>query len=183
MQIVIGFIGVFAIAAFGFMSDNIGAPTVVENVSLDRYMGTWYAVASIPTTFEQDCARGTTATYELLENGKVQVTNTCYREDGSEFQAVGRAWIPNRNEPAKLKVSFVSLFGMWLFPGDYWILELEPNYRYAVVGHPKRRYGWILSRTPTLPEVTLQGIFERLEEAGYSRSQFRRIDQTIPAGS
>ena len=183
MQIVIGFIGVFAIAAFGLMADNVAAPTVVENVDLERYMGTWYAVASVPTTFERDCARGTTATYELLENGKVQVTNTCYREDGSEFQAVGRAWIPNANEPSKLKVSFVSLFGWWLFPGDYWIMELEPDYQFVVVGHPKRQYGWILSRTPTLPEVTLQGIFERLEDAGYSRAQFRRIDQSIPAGS
>ena len=84
---------------------------------------------------------------------------------------------------AKLKVSFVSLFNRWLFGGDYWILELDPNYRYAVVGHPKRRYGWILSRTPELPEVTLQGIFERLEDAGYDRAQFRRIDQTVPASS
>jgi len=182
MQIVIGLLGVFAIAAFGFMTDNIGTPAVVDNVSIERYMGHWHSVASIPTTFERDCVRGTTAEYELQEDGKVLVTNTCYREDGSEFQAIGRAWIPSLNEPGKLKVSFVSLFGWWLFPGDYWLLELDPNYRYAVVGHPKRRYGWILSRTPELPEVALQGIFDRLEEAGYDPAAFRRIDQTLPAG-
>ena len=181
MQIVIGFIGVFAIAAFGFMADQPAAPpTVVEQVEIEQYMGTWYAVASIPTTFERDCVRGTTATYELLEDGKVRVTNTCTREDGTSFEAVGRAWIPNPDEPAKLKVSFVSLFGKWLFGGDYWILELDQDYRYAVVGHPKRRYGWILSRTPEIPEIQLQGIFDRLEEAGYNRVSFRRIDQTEP---
>jgi len=182
MQIAIGLLGVFAIAAFGFMADlPASQPAVIEQVDIERYMGTWYAVASIPTTFERDCARGTTAEYELLENGQVQVTNTCYREDGTPFQAVGRAWVPSPDEPGKLKVSFVSLFGKWFFPGDYWILELEPNYSYAVVGHPKLRYGWILSRTPTLPEATLQEIFGRLEEAGYSRSQFRRIDPQEPA--
>jgi len=184
MQIVIGLLGVFVIAAFGSMVDPAASPPdVVEQVDIERYMGTWYAVASIPTTFERDCVRGTTAEYELLENGQVRVTNTCYREDGTSFQAVGRAWVPNSDEPGKLKVSFVSLFGKWFFPGDYWILELESGYSYAVVGHPKLRYGWILSRAPTLPEVTLQEIFDRLEDAGYSRSQFRRIDPQDPAAT
>jgi len=181
MQIAIGLLGVFAVAAFGFMADqSVAPPTVVEQVEIERYMGTWYAVASIPTTFERDCARGTTAMYELLNDGSVQVTNTCTREDGTSFEAVGRAWIPDPAEPAKLKVSFVSFLGRWFFGGDYWILELDPDYRYAVVGHPERSYGWILSRTPQLPEPELQGIFERLEEAGYRRAAFRRIDQTEP---
>ena len=134
MQIVIGVIGVVAIAAFGFLSDSVAPPTVVENIDIERYMGTWYAVASIPTTFERDCATRTTATYELLEDGKVRVTNTCYREDGTPFDAMGQAWIPNPEEPGKLKVSFVSLWGWWLFGGDYWILELDPNYALAYVG-------------------------------------------------
>jgi apolipoprotein D and lipocalin family protein len=183
MQLAIGLLGVCAIAAFGFLGPRTEPPAVVEQVSIERYMGAWYAVASIPTTFERNCARGTTATYELLEVGKVRVTNICLREDGTPIEAVGRAWIPNPEEPGKLKVSFVSLLGMWLFLGDYWILELDPNYRYAVVGHPKRRYGWILSRTPELPEVVLQGILDRLEEAGYDRASFRRIEPVSSAGS
>jgi len=176
MQIVLGFIGVFALAAIGFLGPQAEPPTVVPTVDVERYMGTWYAVASIPTTFERDCVRGTTAEYELLENGRIRVTNTCTREDGTQFQTVGRAWAPDPSEPSKLKVSFVSLFGLWLFAGDYWILELDSDYEFAVVGHPKREYGWILSRTPTLPEETLDGIFDRLEDAGYDRGVFRRIE-------
>ncbi|MEN3010918.1 MAG: lipocalin family protein, partial [Candidatus Bipolaricaulaceae bacterium] len=42
---------------------------------------------------------------------------------------------------------------MPLFAGDYWMIELAPDYSYAVVGHPTRRYGWILSRTPKLDEA------------------------------
>jgi len=179
MHIVIGILGIFALGAFSFLSEPPREPAVVQELDVERYMGVWYAVASIPTPFERACAGGTTAEYELLDNGEVSVTNTCYRADGTPFQATGRAWIPDPSEPGKLKVSFVRFLGRWLFPGDYWLLELDPEYHFAVVGHPKRRYGWILSRTPTLPEETLQGIFARLEGKGYDRTVFRRIDQSI----
>lgn len=179
MRILAGLLAIFAIGAVGFMGKLGDRPTVVESVDVERYMGLWYAVASIPTTFERACAQGTTAEYHLLPDGRIDVKNTCYREDGTPFDANGRAWVPDPTEPAKLKVSFVRLVGRWFFPGDYWILDLDSDYGYAVVGHPRRQYGWILSRTPTLSEETLEGIFERLEAAGYDRTDFRVIDQSI----
>ncbi len=154
-------------------------PTVVDSVDVERYMGRWYAIASIPTSFERDCVAGTTAEYTLLENGQIQVVNTCYDADGKADRATGRAWIPNLKQPTKLKVSFVRFLGFWLFPGDYWIIDLDPDYQYAVVGHPSYKYGWILSRTPILPDATLAEIVARLEEQGYRFEDFRRIDQSI----
>jgi len=179
MRIVAGLLAIFAIGAVGFMGAVFDGPTVVDTVDVDRYMGLWYALASIPTTFERACAQGTTAEYHLLADGRIEVTNTCYREDGSAFTAVGRAWVPDPSEPTKLKVSFVRLFDRWFFPGDYWIVDLADDYRYAVVGHPKRRFGWILSRTPSLPDDVLNGIYERLESQGYDREQFVPIDQSV----
>ncbi len=157
------------------------APQVVDGVDVERYMGLWYAVASIPTSFERQCAAGTTAEYRLLENGKIEVTNTCYDADGAPDVAVGRAWIPDPEAPTKLKVSFVRFLWFWLFPGDYWIIDLDSDYQYAVVGHPSYRFGWILSRTPTLPEETFRCIVERLEGQGYDFEEFRMIDQSIHA--
>ena len=182
MRILVGLLAIFAIGAVGFMGKLDERPTVVGNVDIERYMGLWYAVASIPTTFERACAQGTTAEYHVLSDGRLEVTNTCLRSDGSTFSAVGRAWVPDPSEPAKLKVSFVRLLGRWFFPGDYWILDLASDYGYAVVGHPMRKYGWILSRSPTLPEETLEGIFKRLEAQGYDRSDFQWIDQSIHTG-
>ncbi len=179
MRIVAGLLAFFAIGAMGFMGRLDERPTAIENVDVEQYMGLWYSIASIPATFERACVQGTTAKYRLLSDGRIEVTNTCFRADGSTFSAMGRAWVPDPSEPAKLKVSFVRLLGRWFFPGDYWILDLAPDYRYAVVGHPMRKYGWILSRSPTLPEETLEGIFERLEAKGYDRNDFRRIDQSI----
>jgi lipocalin len=76
---------------------------------------------------------------------------------------------------------FFSLFGFWLFSGDYWIIDLGPNYEYAVIGHPGRSIGWILSRTPQLPEDVFRGIGERLTQKGYNFSRFKKTSQTDSA--
>ena len=154
--------------------------TVVDNVDLSRYLGRWYEIALIPVWFQKGCAGGTTAEYSLFKDGVVNVVNKCCTEDGKVKEAKGRAWVVDKKHPAKLKVSFVSLLGLWLFKGDYWIIDLDPDYRYAVVGHPGRDLGWILSRTPTLPENVLQGIGERLTAKGYDFSRFKMTNQTEP---
>ena len=182
MKIVAGFLIILAIGAMGIMDKPSEGPTVVEDLDVERYMGLWYSIASIPTTLERACARGTTAEYHLLEDGRIEVTNSCLRDDGSPFVAVGRAWVPDASEPTKLKVSFVRFLNRWLFGGDYWILDLGSDYDYVAVGHPQRRFGWILSRTPELAEATLDGIFERLEAQGYDRNDFRRVDQSVHTG-
>lgn len=151
---------------------------VVENVDLSRYLGRWYEIALIPVWFQKGCAGGTTAEYSLFKDGVVNVVNRCCTEDGKVKEAKGRAWVVDKKHPAKLKVSFVSLLGWWLFKGDYWIIDLDPDYRYAVVGHPGRDLGWILSRTPTLSEQVLNGIAERLTANGYDFSRFKMTNQT-----
>jgi apolipoprotein D and lipocalin family protein len=152
---------------------------VVESVDPVRYMGLWYSIASIPTSFERNCIQGTTAEYTLLEDGRIQVVNTCYDAEGNPDVARGGAWVPDASKSSKLKVSFVRFLGIWWFGAPYWVIDLAPDYSYAVVGHPSRTYGWILSRTPTLPDEVLAGIVERLEAQGYQFSDFRIQDQSI----
>jgi apolipoprotein D and lipocalin family protein len=155
------------------------APSVVDSVDLNRYVGLWYSIASIPTTFERSCVAGTTAEYTLLEDGQIQVVNTCYTSKGKKQVATGRAWIPDKDSQAKLKVSFVKFLWFWLFPGDYWIIVLDQDYQYAVVGHPSYKYGWILSRTPEVPDDTLAQITSCIKEQGYQFSDFKFIDQSM----
>ena len=175
-----------AIVCLGFVSSGAGADAgqappelkVVEHVDLNRYMGRWYEVASIPVFFQKACAGGTTATYTLGSDGKVAVLNQCCTSEGGTKVAKGRAWVVDAKTNAKLKVSFVSVLGLWLFSGDYWIIDLGPDYEYAVVGHPDRNIGWILSRTPTLPDTVMKRIAERLKANGYDFSRFRMTNQT-----
>lgn len=62
----------------------------------------------------------------------------------------------------------------WIFAfgGDYWVIDLEPNYQYAVVGHPTNRYGWILARNPELPLNELETISGNLAQQGYDTCEF-----------
>jgi apolipoprotein D and lipocalin family protein len=157
---------------------KLPAPSVVKDVDLNRYLGRWYEIALIPVWFQKECAGGTTAEYTLVKEGVVSVVNRCCTRDGKVKEAKGRAWVVDMKTPAKLKVSFFSLFGVWLFAGHYWIIDLDPEYQYAVIGHPSRNLGWILSRTPKLPDEVLKGIVERLEANGYTFSQFKMTNQT-----
>ena len=82
------------------------------------------------------------------------------------------ARIVDASSNAKLEVSFVSLFGWQLFWGDYWVLELAPDYSYVIVGTPNYRYGWILSRTPVLSAEIHKHLDERLRASGYDPAAF-----------
>jgi len=151
---------------------------VIEQVDLNRYVGRWYEIALIPVWFQKECAGGTTAEYTLIKEETVSVANQCCKKDGSVKEAKGRAWVVDKKTPAKLKVSFFSLFGLWFFAGDYWIIDLGPEYEYVVIGHPSRNIGWILSRTPQLTDQVLKYIAERLEAKGYDFSKFKMTNQT-----
>lgn len=142
--------------------------TTVPEVNLTQYVGTWYEIASIPHSFQKQCVRGVTAEYKDLGDGVVEVINSCEKQDGSRSVSEGRAKVVDTVSNAKLKVTFVRL-GWWvyLFGGDYWVIDLAKDYRYAVVGHPTRKYGWILSRTPVLPMSDLKLIAENLKSQGY----------------
>jgi apolipoprotein D and lipocalin family protein len=145
----------------------------VAQVDLDRYIGTWFEIANFPQRFQQGCTE-TTATYTVRSDGDIDVLNQC-REgslDGELRSNLGRARVIDRKTNAKLQVSFFRPF--W---GDYWIIDLDDDYQYTVVGHPGRDYLWILSRTPTLAEETYRTILERLETRGYDTSRLIRTQQ------
>lgn len=147
---------------------------VVEEVDLDRYLGRWYEIASIPQRFQRGCV-ASRATYTARPDGRIGVLNECRDEsfDGKLRRAEAVAWVANPAEsPAKLKVQF-----FWPFRGDYWIIELDPDYRYAAVGHPSRDYLWILARTPALDPVLYRELSARLEAQGYDLSRLRPTPQ------
>jgi apolipoprotein D and lipocalin family protein len=146
---------------------------VVSSVDLGRYMGTWYEIARYPNRFQRDCAGDVMATYELREDGKVRVVNACREADGEAKTSEGTARVVDPKTNARLKVTF-----FWPFSGDYWIINLGPNYEYAVVGEPSREYLWILSRTPRMDDATYGVLLERIAKQGYDTSKLVRTPQS-----
>ncbi len=135
----------------------------VPHVDVEKYMGTWYEIASFPNSFQKDCT-GTTANYSLKPEGGVRVVNKCFKHklDGEESIATGVAEVVDTVTNSKLRVSF-----FWPFFGDYWIIDLAKDYTYAVVGHPNREYLWILSRTPVMDQKIYEGILGRVKNKGF----------------
>ena len=152
-------------------------PKTVKYVDLKKYAGLWYEIAKIPNRFQKHCKRGTTAKYDLRDDGKIVVLNSCIDEDGERDDAEGIARLVDASSNAKLEVSFVSILGINLFWGDYWIIGLGNDYEYVVVGTPTRKYGWILSRTPKLSDEKLKEIFKILKSQGYDPNKFEMTVQ------
>jgi apolipoprotein D and lipocalin family protein len=141
-----------AVLALGACATTPERPPVrtVAAVDLQRYAGTWYEIARFPNSFQDGRGRrcvATTADYALRPDGQVAVTNRCLdAADGNrETVANGTAYAVEGTNNAKLRVTF-----FWPFYGDYWVIGLDPGYRWAVVGAPGRDYLWILSRRPEM---------------------------------
>ena len=150
-------------------ADRKGDLEVVSAVDLSRYAGRWYEIARLPNRFEKKCADSVTATYTLRSDGKVDVVNRCRKANGEFTTAKGKAKIADKKTNAKLKVTF-----FWPFYGDYWILDLGPDYQYAVVGSPDRDYLWILSRTPQFDEQLYQQLVEKMAARGFETEKMIR---------
>jgi len=147
----------------------------VKFVDLSRYVGQWYEIARYPNRFQKGCV-GSRATYTLRDDGRINVVNACYDKSfaGTLRSAKGKAWVVDTETNARLKVSF-----FWPFAGDYWIIDLGKDYEYAVIGHPKRKYLWILSRTPEMSDEVYQSILMRLQNQEYNTAQLIRTKQKI----
>ena len=151
--------------------------STVDSVDLQKYTGTWFEIAKIPNSFQDQCIKRTTARYSLDDDGDIKVINSCIDEDGEVDDAEGVARVVDKKSNAKLEVSFVSFLGIRPFWGDYWIIGLDENYKWAVVGTPNRKYGWILSRTKNLDEGTMKEINKILLNNGYDPENFQKSPQ------
>jgi apolipoprotein D and lipocalin family protein len=145
--------------------------TTVKNVQIEKFMGTWYEIARFPHSFEKNLV-GVTATYSLKENGRIEVLNQGfeYTLNGKLKTANGKAKIPNIQEPGKLKVSF-----FWIFYADYFILELDENYKWALIGSSSDKYLWILARSKKLDENILKMLKAKAIERGYDLRNLNEV--------
>ena len=167
----LSFIGFAAVALEDQKDDDL---EVVQSVDLTRYVGRWYEIARLPNSFQKKCADTVSATYTLRADGKIEVTNRCRKASGEYATAKGEAKIVDKRTNAKLKVTF-----FWPFYGDYWILDLGPNYEYAVIGEPDRKYLWILSRSPRMDEALYQQIVQKMAAKGFNTEMMIRTSQAI----
>jgi len=167
--VLVGILIMLSCKAQSQMIDN----SVVKDFEIERYLGKWYEIARYDHRFERGLV-GVTATYSLRDDGMINVVNAGFKGSLSGKQSVstGKAKIPDMSVPSKLKVSFF-LF----FYGDYFVMELDSNYQWAVVGSSSENYLWILSRTPEMDPAVYNDLLGRIKKRGYDVEKLIRVEQ------
>lgn len=145
-------------------------PRTVAAVDLARYAGTWFEIARLPNSFQDGdrVCEGTTATYTARPDGQIGVVNRCVDAAGAR-EATATAYAVQGSDNARLRVTF-----FWPFYGDYWVLGLDPDYRWALVGAPDRKFLWLLSRTPTMTAADEEAAWAIARREGFDLSALRR---------
>lgn len=140
----------------------------VPELDISRYAGQWYEIAHLPVSFQDKCTGDITAAYTLREDALIGVRNACRTADGETSVAEGLAR-PVEGHPGRLEVRFAPSWLSWLplVWADYWVIDLDPGYTWAVVGEPDREYLWILSREPAMDRALFDQIKARAVAMGY----------------
>ncbi|MEJ7849422.1 MAG: lipocalin family protein [Pyrinomonadaceae bacterium] len=170
-----------AVISVSAQSDKPAELKTVASVDLKQYSGKWYEIAKYPNKFQKDCVGNTTATYTVKPNGKLDILNQCIKKDGTNSVAKAEAKIDDKSTNAKLKVRFAPgaisfLPFVW---ANYWIIDLGPNYEYAVIAEPKREYFWILSRKPDMSDAAYQTILRKAETMGFNPGKVEKTPQGV----
>ena len=154
----------------------------VSSVDLDRYVGRWYEIARFPNRFQKDCTGPATADYAMQPNGRVQVTNRCPLADGKTDEALGEARRLGDPGSPKLEVRFAPAWLSWLplVWGNYWVIDLDPEYTLAAVSEPKREYLWVLARQPQVDTASWDALMVRLRAQGFDLSKLQKAGGNNP---
>jgi apolipoprotein D and lipocalin family protein len=150
----------------------------VEFVDLNRFMGDWYVISSIPTFIEKD-AFNAIESYRLEDDGTVATTFRFNKgsPDGPTKEYTPRGFIKDKTSNAVWGMQFI-----WPFKAEYRIIFLADDYSQTVIGRSKRDYVWIMARKPSIPEEDYEQILGFLEDQGYKLDDLREIPHST-AGS
>ena len=158
----------FLILGINSCKMSISPLETAAEINLEKYSGKWYDIAHFPASFLKGCDN-ITAEYSLTGKNYVGVFNRCIKNQSKEKSIRGKAFIVKGSNNAKLKVQF-----FWPIRADYWILSLDENYQYAVIGGPSRSYAWILARTPDPDEAVIKSMMDFLKRNGFRTEQMER---------
>jgi apolipoprotein D and lipocalin family protein len=145
----------------------------VAHVDLDRFMGDWFVIASIPTFIEQN-AYNAVESYERTGENLVATT---FRFNQGSFDGPLKTYKPTgyvSDDPSN------AIWGMqfiWPIKADYRVMYLSEDYTRTVIGRNKRDYVWIMARTPEIADADYQTLIDLIADQGYDVSKIRRIPQ------
>ncbi len=144
-----------------------------EQVDLDRFMGDWYVIASIPTPLEKDIYNAV-ETYERTGPTTIQTT-FAFRKgsfDGERKEMNPVGYVRDDGSNALWGMQFI-----WPIKADYRIVYLDPDYSKTIIGRQKRDFVWIMTRKPVIPESEYEELVSVVESLGYDVAKLRKVPQ------
>ena len=164
----------WAATAFALLLAATPAATVDDGPAVDlaRYMGTWHEIAHLANFPQRGCT-DTEVHYRISKNGGFELLNTRWK--GAKYKPYHGWATPSKpGSTAKFRVKFFAFIG-----ADYWIVDLDTDYRWAAVGNAKRDQFWVISRASTMDEKTYDGILARASALGYDLA---KLERTVTTG-
>ncbi len=174
--LLVGVTGILPAQATG---DAVAPLAPVASLDVPRYMGGWYEIAKFPNWFQRHCVSDTKAEYSLQPDGRVRVLNRCKRESGESDQVIGVARQDGAASSPRLEVRFAPdwLAFIPLVWADYWVIDIDDAYRLVAVSEPRRKYLWVLSRTPHVDKSAYEALLARLTAKGFDLSRLELTPQ------
>ncbi len=167
--------GVFLLFACALRGPKRPPLQAVEHLDLPRFMGDWWVIAHIPYWLERDTF-DSKDTYRLREDGKIDNIFS-FRQgafDGPEKVMNGIAWVVDKESKAEWRVQF-----LWPISLPYYVIYLDPDYRFMAVGHPSRSYGWIMARDKQMTDADYAAVVKAMVAQGYEASSLRKVPQSV----
>jgi len=173
------YILVLSFSAYG-QGNDVPVKTI-SSLDVPRYLGTWYEIAKYPNWFQKKCVSNTKAVYSARADGTLKVLNSCKTAGGEISEAEGTARQIGAKDSPKLEVRFAPAWLSFipLVWGDYWVIDLDPQYQVAVVSDPSREYLWILSRTPQLDKKVYEDVLQRIQNQQFDVRKLEITAQVI----
>ncbi len=148
----------------------------VESVDIQRFMGSWYVIACIPTLIETK-AFNAVETYQLRPDGTI---DTLFTFNKGDFNGPLKRYHPHGFVVDRVNYSTWGMQFLWPFKSEYLITSLSPDYRETVIGRSKRDYFWIMARTPEIPDADYTRLISELATQGYDVTKVRKVPQRWP---
>ena len=148
---------------------------LAPSVDLPRFMGRWYVIANIPYFAERGYV-GSYVDYSLRADGDIDDIFSGHKNSFDkplERKTLKDSVVAGSNN-ARWKSS-----PFWPLSFDFLILYVDPQYRYALIGYPDRKWGWVFARQPEIAQADYQALLARLAAQGYDTAQFQRVPQSV----
>ncbi len=148
-----------------------------QPIELERFMGDWYVIGSIPVTipgFSEAGAHNGMESYKLTADGTILTTYTFRKDayDGKEKRFTPKGWVYNTTTNTEWRMQF-----LWPFKAAYLVAWVDDDYQETIVAVPNRKYIWLMARNWQMSDERYQELVDMAAEMGYDVSLIQRIPQ------